>query len=336
MVVGAGSARAEDEAPLVTDVVYAKEVRLVEVEPGRRLNLHCLGQGSTTVVFESGAGGGMTAWSPVHKDIAAHTRACAYDRAGRNFSDPSPHPSTSANIAADLHRLMAAAGEKPPYVLVGHSLGGLAVRSYADAYPEEVAGLVLVDPMHEDQSELYRALDPAKASREAWEQQREPRFARIRACRDAAAAGFTKDTEVYKTCSIGEPDPLYSAEINAAYMQLEVKPAYWQGFLSEHENAFTASADEVRASRHSYGALPLVVLTRAPAPRGAKETQAVRDERNAVWVRMHQDIVRLSSRGEHRVIADSSHAIQFDQPAAVVKAVLDVVRMAQPRDGTEP
>jgi pimeloyl-ACP methyl ester carboxylesterase len=315
----------EEDPPLVTDPVYAAPNRLVEVEPGRRLNLYCLGSGSPTVVFDSGLGGGTTAWSPVQKQIAGKTRACSYDRAGRNFSDPGTRPSTSANIVDDLHRLLVAAGEKPPFVLVGHSLGGLNMRLFADTYRDEVAGMVLVDPMHEDQSEKYRALDPAKASREEWARQREPAYVRQRACRDAAAGpGFPEGSGIRKECHIGEVDGLYGPEINAAYEKLEVKPGWWQGFLSENENAFTASSDQVRASRRSYGDMPLIVLTRAPAPKKKDETQEVRDVRNQVWVQMHDDIASLSTRGVNRVIPDSTHAIQFDQPAAVIDAVLEV------------
>jgi pimeloyl-ACP methyl ester carboxylesterase len=317
----------EEDPPLVTDPIYAAPNRLVEVEPGRRLNLYCLGSGSPTVVFDSGLGGGTTAWSPVQKQIAEKTRACSYDRAGRNFSDPGTRASTSANIVDDLHKLLVAAGEKPPFVLVGHSLGGLNMRLFADTYRDEVVGMVLVDPMHEDQSEKYRALDPAKATREEWDKQREAQYARQRACRDAAAgAGFPEGSEIRKQCHIGETDGLYGPEINAAYARLELKPAYWQGFLSENENAFTTSSDQVRASRRSYGDMPLIVLTRAPASKKKDETQQARDVRTQLWGQMHDDIASTSPRGENRVIPDSTHAIQFDQPAAVIDAVLEVAK----------
>jgi pimeloyl-ACP methyl ester carboxylesterase len=319
---------AEDEGPLVTDVVYAAPARLVEVEPGRRLNIYCTGSGSPTVVFDSGLGGGTTAWADVQPKISASTRACSYDRAGTYFSEPSGRPSTSANIVEDLHLLLAAAGEKPPFVLVGHSFGGLNLRLYADNWPSEVKGMVLVDPMHEDQSEIYRALDPAKKSREEWAAQRTPDYERLRRCAVAAAAGFVEGTAAYEECRIGKPNELYGDEINAAYAKRKLVPSYWTSQLSESVNLFTVSSDEVRASRRPYGDIPLVVLTRSPSPPRKDETQAVRDERNLVWMKAHDDIASLSSRGSNRVVADSGHAIQFDQPDVVVAAVLEVAGIA--------
>ena len=326
--ISCGAMAAEDDGPLVTNPVYAAPVRLVEVEPGRRLNLYCTGSGSPTVVFDAGLGGGTPAWADVQPKISASTRACSYDRAGTYFSEPSPRPGTSANIVDDLHRLLLAAGEKPPFVLVGHSFGGLNVRLYADTWPAEVKGIVLVDPMHEDQSEIYRALDPAKASPETWAAQRKPDYERLRRCADGAAAGFVAGTPLYLECRIGQPNDLYSDEINAAYAKRKLAPFYWTSQLSETENLYSVSSDQVRASRRNYGAMPLVVLTRAPQPPKSGESQATRDERNQAWMKAHDDIARLSSKGVNRVVADSGHAIQFDQPDAVVSAVLEVAGLS--------
>ena len=117
--------------------------RLVQVD-GRSLFLDCRGQGSPTVVFESGMGDGAGAWASVHDDIAATTRACTYDRAGRGFSDPlGIH--TLADGALDLRSLLRAAGEPGPFVVVGHSLGVDYARVFVDAYLDEVHGLLLVD-----------------------------------------------------------------------------------------------------------------------------------------------------------------------------------------------
>jgi len=87
----------------------------VTVEAGRQLNLYCTGRGAPTVVFDSGLGDGTKAWGLVQSVIAAHTRACSYDRAGLGFSDPSARPGTNANSVDGLHRLLHAAGIKPPY-----------------------------------------------------------------------------------------------------------------------------------------------------------------------------------------------------------------------------
>ena len=117
----------------------------------RRLFLRCIGSGGPTVILEGGYGDDGTIWGPVQLPVARFARVCSYDRAGLMRSDPPGHyPRTADEVVADLHALLTAAEVKPPYVLVGHSFGALYVRLYAATYPDEVAGLVLVDPWHED------------------------------------------------------------------------------------------------------------------------------------------------------------------------------------------
>ena len=112
---------------------------------GRQLHLHCTGTGSPTVVLVSGTSESAASWDRVQPGVAATTRVCAYDRAGQGWSDDAPHPQDGAEMARDLHRLLAAAGEQGPYVLAGHSLGGVYSMVFAAHYPADVAGLVLLD-----------------------------------------------------------------------------------------------------------------------------------------------------------------------------------------------
>jgi len=145
--------------------------RLVDIGGGRRLYLECRGTGGPTVVLESGFGGRADVWSdpallapgtagtPALPGIGRFTRVCAYDRPGTatvrrgevlpSRSDPVPMPRTARSMVDDLHALLRAAGEPGPYVLAGHSIGGLLARLYASTYPDEVAGLVLVDAFSE-------------------------------------------------------------------------------------------------------------------------------------------------------------------------------------------
>src|SRR4028118_1123085 len=119
---------------------------------GHRLAFHCVGEGGPTVVLETGLGAPSEYWAPVQQDIAGLTRVCLFDRAGRGKSEPAPTtPRTCADMVADLRALLRNAGVPAPYVLVGNSLGGMNARLYAHRYPEEVAGLVLVDGSHQDQ-----------------------------------------------------------------------------------------------------------------------------------------------------------------------------------------
>ncbi|GAA3342947.1 hypothetical protein GCM10020358_39840 [Amorphoplanes nipponensis] len=129
--------------------------RLVDVG-GYRLHLRCAGTGSPTVVLLNGLGETSPQWARVLPGVAATTRVCAYDRAGQGWSDDSPHPADATNAATDLHRLLTAAGEPGPYVLAGHSSGGVHALTYTHLYPAEVAGMVLLDSAGPDQVELVK------------------------------------------------------------------------------------------------------------------------------------------------------------------------------------
>src|SRR5688572_13677280 len=116
---------------------------------GRRLHMLCSGTGSPTVLFEVGASAFSIDYVFVQRELEKSHRVCVYDRAGAGWSDPLPADAL-ATEARDLHALLAAAKEPPPYVLVGASRGGLLIRGYLAAYPDEVAGLVFIDPATED------------------------------------------------------------------------------------------------------------------------------------------------------------------------------------------
>ncbi len=137
---------------------------------GRAIYLSCRGTGSPTVILESGYGDSAALWAGMEGAVAPRTRVCSYDRANTvgGASDPAPSPRTAREVVGDLHAVLAAAGVPGPYVLVGHSIGGLFVRLYASAYPDDVAALVLVDSSHEDQDVRLEAIVPA----EMWEARR--------------------------------------------------------------------------------------------------------------------------------------------------------------------
>ena len=116
--------------------------------------------GSPTVVLESGLGAESAWWEPVQDAVSQFTRVCRFDRAGKGLSDPAPSPRTSHDMAADLHTLLANADMPGPYLLVGQSVGGLNARVYAARYPAVVAGLILVDSMHEEQFLMMAPLIP--------------------------------------------------------------------------------------------------------------------------------------------------------------------------------
>lgn len=130
---------------------------------GRRLHINCMGgnvEGSPTVILETGLGDSSSVWNRVQPKVAKFARVCSYDRAGLGGSEPAPVPRTIEAVVADLHTLLANAKVPSPYVLVGHSLGGVLARLYASRYPKEVVGMVLVDSAHEDEPDRGLALLP--------------------------------------------------------------------------------------------------------------------------------------------------------------------------------
>jgi pimeloyl-ACP methyl ester carboxylesterase len=131
--------------------IYPPPGELVDVG-GHSLHINCVGEGSPTVILESGSGATSVDWANIQPEVADTTRVCAYDRAGTGWSEPGSGPGDPQQIAGELHTLLSNAGIDGPYVLVGHSFGGLYVLMYADLYPNEVEGMVLVDSSHPEQS----------------------------------------------------------------------------------------------------------------------------------------------------------------------------------------
>ena len=128
---------------------------------GYNLYLDCKGTGSTTVILESGLDGDVVTWKDVHPEVATFTRVCRYDRTGLAHSDYGPTPRNAELTAQDLHTLLTKANIAPPYILVGHSFGGLLIRRYAFDFPNEVTGMIFIDSLQEDWWDEALALLPA-------------------------------------------------------------------------------------------------------------------------------------------------------------------------------
>lgn len=306
-------------APAFDQDAYAHAQRLVDIGGGHRLNLYCTGSGSPTVILEAGLGGTTLDWRLVQPLVARTTRVCSYDHAGLGFSDAGPLPRTTATIVDDLHALLRAAAVSPPYVLVGHSAGSLTVRLFADRYRSEVAGMVLVDPSHEDQNVRLAALDPRVGALLS------AQTAQLQGCR--AALG----TPAFAPCAaLVPPNPAFSAALNAAQQTMVQQPKVWDAFVSEAES-FDADAAQVRAARQSYGALPLIVLTagdRALLPNATADQQLAAQQAVSA---LHAQLAALSTRGVQRTVAGAKHNVQLDHPSAVADAVREVVGAARKR-----
>jgi pimeloyl-ACP methyl ester carboxylesterase len=265
---------------------------------GRRLNVHCLGHGSPTVVFVSGSVAPGYVWTPVQRGVSAVTRACWYDRADIGWSDAGPDPAWGEQAAQDLHALVEQAPLERPLVLVGHSFGGYVIRLYHHAHPGEVSGMVFVDAAMEDAGRIRDMphRDPPKLPRWAIHGLSTV-FGRLGMMRLLAAdpgpplAGWTQ----------GEWDVLARLRRQRNVLLADA-----------HVGPERATAAQVRAA----GGLedtPMLVLTQGQGPGG--------------WIALQREFAQRSRRGRQVVVAESGHGIPMEAPHAVVEAVREIVKV---------
>ena len=295
--------------------------KLVRLQDGRRLYLDCTGQGAPTVLLEGGYLAESGAWFKVQPQVAKTTRVCAYDRAGYGRSDPGPPPRDGKAVARDLSAALRAAKIGGPFIVVGHSAGGLYVRLFADLRPKEVAGMVLVDPSVEHQDQRFAAVfGPGAGSTE-------PLRARDAACLVAAEHGKLPSTEPSLAACTPKPRP---GEIDPAHspaMLEALKASRWRTAVSELETLWTSTSEEVDRGRTSYGAMPLIVLTADGTNAGAPP--AARAALDGLWRQLHRETAARSSRGEERLVTGSSHMMMLDRPDAITQAISEAVQAAR-------
>ena len=281
-----------------TSLAAQQPGRLVDIDHGRRLHLVCEGTGSPTVVLEAGAGEGWYTWIKVQPVLARTHRTCSYDRAGIGFSDVREGRSVEA-LNGDLHELLRRAGDQPPFLLVGHSVGGILVRHYAERYPAEVAGLVLADPSVEDfEAKFPPAADEADG---------------VRAARDARR----KQIEEWKVNGKWPAMDFHDAiprELVKLLQPRTASAAWWEARFAESDlpGAKTPAVTDPE--------LPLVVITATNWSRPPWRTK----ERQAAWLKARVDIHKeLASRSRHskHVLAATSHHVQLEQPQVVIDSV---------------
>ena len=281
--------------------------RLVNVDGGR-MHIDCTGEGIPAVILDSGLGDSFLSWRKVQPQIATFTRVCSYDRAGLGYSDSSPLPRTSDVIAKELHALLQAAGVAPPYVLVGHSMGGFDVRLYASLYRNEVAGMVLVDASHPDQENRF----PPEVKNLEGSWGREAEFLEY-------------------TMPFGIPRLLGLCDEEVVERAAECNFHHAREAVAEMKALPQSSA--LTAATGALGDLPLAVLSHDPdkpvndlPPDLAKPT-------NEAWEKMQEELAHLSTRGTQTIAKNSAHYIQLDRPDMVIEAIHSVVnqvRSAQP------
>jgi len=301
VVILAAATLAAPAAGAPGDDIYLRPGQLVQAD-GARLNLYCTGSGSPTVVFDAGHQDWAPAWAVVQPQVAKWTRACSFDRPGYGFSPPGPMPRTSERIATELHDALRALGITGPFVLVGHAFGATNMRTFADLYPAELQGLVLIDP---DVTDVGAPDQVARAHGFYIQQALE-----IQRCGDSLAANRPQPPELAcdKRFFRGFPEPGWSEALNAALANaVHTRPG-----LSDAANAELTQipGDELwlREHRISLGARPLRVITAAQHKPDNIAIQAT--------------LLSVSSNAKQILATHSRNAyVQFDEPQLVLDAI---------------
>jgi len=292
---------------------------------GRSLNINCSGSGSPAVILDSGGSAPGYSNMPLQKLFAKDTRTCWFDRAGLGWSDPSPVTQTSAAIAADLHALLQAAKIAPPYILVGQSFSGFDVRLFTRAYPTEVAGVVLLDSVQEDQQQYEPRSTLAPVSRL-------PAVVRAVLCRAVPLAAHTGLIRL--GTSFSGPDqriPSGFTPSEAAVLHgLEAQPKAI--VASAGCRAWERSAEEARAAG-SLGNVPLLVLTAGrPLTMGSPAEDRELEQFHEIWLHQLQPkLAALSTRGKQVIVANSTHDVAGDMPGAAAEAVRQLLAESRGR-----
>ncbi len=311
---------------------YVEPGQLVDIG-GRRINLHCSGSGAPTVVLMAGISSWSPVWYKTQPVIAQKTRVCAFDRASFGFSDPAPRPQVLSDTVNDLHAALKAAPIPGPYVLVGHSLGGVEARLYAQRWPQDVAGMILVDTSPAGEG-LIEENQPGVADDESIESYVSDELY----CTLLAAQGpLEPSSPEYKDCSKVLPRDTPAA-FRKTWPQF-FTAAYAAARVSLISSLYTHRYDSV--DHRPLGAIPLVVLSaersfEVDTPAGMRFWKTYKK----AWYARHEALAHLSSRGVYLFIEGSGHAIQLDKPQAVIDAVDEVLRQlhtgANRETGTVP
>ena len=265
------------------------------------MHLLCRGQGSPAVILESGIPGASLGWTSVMEDIALFTRVCAYDRSGYGWSESGQEPRTISNITGELRDLLRTARVDPPYVPAGHSFGGLVVQLYASRFPDEVAGMVLVDSAHPDLARRSGHLERMGGV-----------ALRLKLMAPLGIARLIIDPPA------GSPESRPSS-VRKMEKELLATTRSFRAMALEMAG-LRESLSQAAEGRPQLGRKPLVVLTEGR-------------RRMEFWHGMQEQFTELSDSSEWQVVDGAGHFIHQDQPDIVVDAVRRVVESSRGQPG---
>ncbi len=292
-----------------------------------RLHYRCDGSGTPAVILEAGIAASSLTWSRVQPALARSTRVFSYDRAGLSWSEPASTPRSMPTLVSELRRLLARAGIPPPYMLVGHSFGGLVIRAFARAHPADVAGLVFVDPLHPEEW-----CDPSPAQRNRLRggiflSRVGAVLAHLGVVRlglallSGGATGaprlfsrlFGRDAAALLDHMVGEVQKL-PPEVLPSVQAHWSNPKAFRG-MWQHLAAMPASCADLAPGSDDFGEVPVVVLSAGG--------------RNPLWLAADARLAQSSSTGRHIVSSHPGHWVHLDDPALVIEAIRDVLQASR-------
>lgn len=310
LIIGAGCRPASGALAGALD----RPGQIVRLADGRGLNFQCSGRGAPTVLLEAGFGADSRAWAKVQPTVSRTTRVCSYDRAGYGFSDPGPLPRDGAAIARDLDQALAQADIRGPFIVVGHSAGGLYARLFAARRQADIAGLVFLDPTIE---QIAPADIPDADGLGGIRQ-------RLGRCLAMSLEPLTPDSR----------DPITSdCKLRASAIAPATAADLWRNQLSELDNIFRRTSSETARIGGMLADVPVYVITAsdtaAAAPRvGLEQPQST-------WELRHQQLARQFQTSSQQTVL-SSHLVMVDRPDVAIAAIFEMVRATQERRTPAP
>jgi len=302
--------------------------KLVDLD-GFRLHLHCTGTGSPAIVLDAALGASSLSWSLVQPELAKLSRVCSYDRAGFGWSDAGPMPRTAGRIADELRTLLDRGGVPPPFLLVGHSFGGLVVQIFAQRFRSETAGMVLVDPAHaedwarpapKEQLLIDRGVRLCRygviaarigLARLVTMLVRSGQLTVARGLVKAASRGALSQQDEAILAPVWKLPP----DVRAPLAHVWSKPRFFQALGSQIGSISVSAGQVLEATAGGFGDLPLITISSTNPG----------DYR----VRQQDALAARSTRGRHIRASNSGHWIPLDQPEVVIDAVKDILQAAR-------
>ncbi len=309
------------------EIRYPAPGKLVDIG-GYKMHINCSGSGGPSVILDAGGGHFSLSWAFVQPEIAEFTHVCSYDRAGTGWSESSPLSRTAQSIVKELHDLLQTAHVPKPYILVGHSIGGIYMRLYANTYPEEVYGVVLVDSSHELQQKKMQEFGLRCP------QQNEPFMQKLlgwfAGSYIADISGLTRLylKLLYKDFIAGSPE-----SVRAKFESRLILPSSWHAMM---QGNFDEDYRQLKNSKNLLDNKPLIVISagKTPTPQKVGLSQDTEHQELSkiytefhykVWLPLQKDLATKSTRGKQLIAEKSDHMINFYQPEIIVSAIKEMV-----------